>query len=237
MTAVQVADGVWRIPTAPADFINSYLIDGKDDGTLTLVDAGMRGAQKTLLAALAGLGRRPQDVTHLLLSHAHNDHTGGAKAVVDATGSRTATHEREAVYVREGRMPVPDPSTRGGRLMARIPGRLRGFARVGVDDTFVDGEVLPLAGGIEVVHTPGHTPGHCSFLHQDSGVLITADAIFNVRGLRYSFASSCTDVTLSRSSAQRLGELDFEVAGFTHGAHVSHDAQAAVRAFLAGRPS
>ena len=236
MTAVQVADGVWRIPTAPADFINSYLLEG-DDGTVTLVDAGMRGAHKALLAALAGLGRAPGDVTHLLLSHAHNDHTGSARALVDATGSAVQTHEREAVYVREGRMPQVDTSTRGGRLMARLPGRATGFAKVGVDGTFEDGDVLPLAGGITVVHTPGHTPGHCSFLHPRSGVLITADAIFNVRGLRYSFKNSCTDVRLSRESAQRLGELDFEVAGFTHGAHVSTGAQAAVRAFLAGRPS
>jgi glyoxylase-like metal-dependent hydrolase (beta-lactamase superfamily II) len=236
MSAVQVADGVWRIPTAPADFINSYLLKG-GDGTLTLVDAGTKGAPKTILAALSGLGMQPGDVTHLLLSHAHNDHTGGARTVVDATAAQVRTHEREAVYVREGRMPNPDPSTRGGRLMARLPGSLKGFAKVGVDQTFEDGDVLPLAGGIRVVHTPGHTPGHCSFLHPSSGVLITADAIFNVRGLRYSFKNSCTDVRLSRESAQRLGELDFDVAGFTHGAHVSTGARAAVRAFLAGRSS
>jgi glyoxylase-like metal-dependent hydrolase (beta-lactamase superfamily II) len=236
MTAVQVADGVWRIPTAPADFVNSYLLEG-DDGTLTLVDAGTRTAPRTILAALSQLGKQPGDVTHLLLSHAHNDHTGGARKVVEATGSAVHTHEREAVYVREGRMPQPDTSTRGGRLLARLPGSVKGFAKVGVDGTFEDGDVLPLAGGIQVVHTPGHTPGHCSFLHPSSGVLITADAIFNVRGLRYSFKSSCTDVRRSRESAQRLGELDFEVAGFTHGAHVATGARAAVRAFLAGRSS
>jgi glyoxylase-like metal-dependent hydrolase (beta-lactamase superfamily II) len=235
VSAVQVADGVWRIPTAPADFINSYLIHG-DEGSLTLVDAGMKGAHKTLLAALTQLGRSPGDVTHLLLSHSHRDHTGGARAMVDATGSLVQTHEREAVYVREGRMPQPDPSTRGGRLMARLPGPMKGFAKVGVDGTFADGDVLPLAGGIHVVHTPGHTPGHCSFLHPRSGVLITGDAIFNVRGLRYSFKNSCTDVRLARESAQRLGELEFDVAGFTHGAHVSDGARTAVRAFLAGRP-
>ena len=236
MTAVQVADGVWRIPTAPADFINSYLIEG-GDGTLTLVDAGTKSAPDKLLGALASLGKAPGDVTHLLLSHAHNDHTGGARRMQAATGSAVQTHEREAVYVREGRMPASDPSTVGGRLMARLPGKAKGFAKVGVDSTFADGDVLPLAGGITVVHTPGHTPGHCSFLHPRSGVLITADAIFNVRGLRYSFKNSCTDVRLSRESAQRLGELDFAVAGFTHGEHVSSGAQAAVRAFLAGRPS
>lgn len=236
MSAVQVADGVWRLPTAPADLVNSYLLQG-EDGSLVLVDAGTRGAPKRLLAALASLGRSPRDVTHLLLSHAHNDHAGGAAAVVEATGADVQAHEREAVYLREGRMPVADRSTRGGRLLGRLPGRATGFAPVAVGTTFEDGDVLPVAGGITVVHTPGHTPGHCSFLHPSSGVLITGDAIFNVRGLRWSFAGSCTDVRLSRTSAQRLGELDYDVAGFTHGAHVSTGARAAVRAFLAGRPS
>jgi glyoxylase-like metal-dependent hydrolase (beta-lactamase superfamily II) len=234
MAAIEVATGGWRIPTAPADFINSYLIEG-DDGTLTLVDAGMKSAPKKLLAALAELGKSPGDVTHLLLSHAHNDHTGGAAKIQDATGSAVHTHEREAVYIREGRMPNVDRSTFGGRLLARLPGKAKGFAKVGVDDTFEDGDVLHMAGGIQIVHTPGHTPGHCSFLHPSSGVLITGDALFNVRGFSYSFASSCTDVRLSRESAARLGELDFEVAGFTHGAHVSTGAKAAVRAFLHGR--
>lgn len=236
MSAIRVADGVWRIPTAPADFINSFLIEG-GDGTLTLVDAGTRFAPKGLLAALDELGRKPGDVTHLLLTHAHADHSGGAREVQRATGSAVSTHEREAVYVREGRMPQSDPSTLGGRLMSRLPGKAKGFAPVAVDSTFEDGDVLPLAGGITVVHTPGHTPGHCSFLHPTSGVLITGDAIFNVRGLRYAFKNSCTDVRLSRDSAARLGELDYEVAGFTHGPHVSTGARAAVRAFLAGRSS
>ena len=236
MTAVQVADGAWRIPTAPADLINSYLIAGPD-GSLVLVDAGTRRAPKALLAALAQLGRAPGDVTHLLLSHAHNDHAGGLAKLQTATGAAVHAHEREAIYVREGRMPAVDRSTRGGRLLARVPGRLTGFAPVADLEPFQDGAVLPVAGGITVVHTPGHTPGHCSFLHPSSGLLVTGDAIFNVRGLRWSFASSCTDVTLSRTSAARLGELDFAVAGFTHGAHVATGAQAAVRAFLAGRTS
>ncbi len=236
MTAVQVADGVWRIPLAPADFLNAFLLEG-DDGSLTLVDAGTRWSPRTVLRALTSLGRAPQDVTHLLLSHAHNDHTGGAAAVRRATGSRVVTHEVEAAYVREGRMPEPDPSTLGGRLMARLPQSAKGFARVDVDETFADGAVLPLAGEIAVVHTPGHTDGHCSFLHRRSGVLLASDAVFNVRGLRWPFRNSCTDVRQVRVSAQRLGELDYDVAAFAHGPHVSTGARAAVRAFVHGRPS
>lgn len=236
MAAVQVADGVWRLPTAPFDLVNSFLLAG-DDGTLTLVDAGLKGAQRRLLAALAGLGRAPGDITHLLFTHAHGDHAGGAAAVVDATGATVWAHDRDAVYLREGRPPALDRSTLGGRLMSRLPGSATRFAKVPVDQLFADAAVLPLAGGIQVVHAPGHTPGHCAFLHPASGVLVTGDALFNVRGLRYSLKAFCTDVRLSRSSAAVLGELDYEVAGFTHGVHVSSGARAAVRAFLAGRPS
>lgn len=236
MTAVQIAAGVWRLPLAPLDLLNAFLIEGPD-GSLTLLDAGTKKAPSKLLAALASIGKAPGDVTHLLLSHAHNDHAGGAKKVQDATASRIAAHERDAVYLREGRMPSPDPSTRGGRLLARLPGKASGFAPLKVDETFSDGEVLAVGGGLQVVHTPGHTPGHSSFLHSRSGVLFTSDALFNVRGLRYSFASACTDVRLSRDSAVRLGELDYDVAGFTHGAEVRAGARTAVRAFLAGRAS
>ena len=231
---MQLADGVWRIPLAPLDLLNAFLLEG-DDGTLTLVDAGTKRAPRAVLAALSSLGRAPGDVTHLLLSHAHNDHAGGARELQQATGGRVLAHEREAVYLREGRMPTPDPSTRGGRLLARTSGG--GFTAVPADETFADDAVLPVAGGVHVVHTPGHTPGHCSFLHPRSGVLLTGDALFNVRGLRWSIKTPCTDIALSRTSAARLGELAFEVAGFAHGGHVSAGAPAAVRAFLAGRPS
>jgi glyoxylase-like metal-dependent hydrolase (beta-lactamase superfamily II) len=236
VTAVQLADGVWRVPLAPRDLLNCFLLAG-DDGALTLVDAGTKGAPKRMLRALAELGKRPQDVTHLLLSHAHNDHTGGAARVQRETGARTAAHDDEARYVAEGRMPTPDRATRGGRLMARLPRAATGFAPLQVDETFADGAVLPLPGDIEVVHTPGHTPGHCSFLHRRSGVLLASDAIFNVRSLRWPFKNTCTDVRRVRVSAQRLGELDYDVAAFAHGPEVRTGAQAAVRAFVAGRAS
>jgi glyoxylase-like metal-dependent hydrolase (beta-lactamase superfamily II) len=232
VTAVQLADGVWRIPTAPADTVNSLLL-ADDDGSLTLVDAGLRGAHRAVLRALDELGKAPGDVERILLTHAHSDHAGGLARTRKATGARVLTHEDEAGYVREGRMPPAATTT--GRLLSRLPGA--GFQRVDVAGTFADGAVLPVAGGLQVVHTPGHSPGHCSFLHPSTGVLLTGDAVFNLRGLSYSPKTFCTDVPASRATAQRLGELDFSVAAFTHGAHVADGAPAALRAFLAGRRS
>lgn len=234
MNAIQLAPGVWRIPTTRYDLVNAFLL-ANADGSMTVVDAGLKRGSRPILAALAGLGKAPQDVTHLLMSHGHLDHAGGAAELQQATGSAVWTHDREAVYLREGRPPKTDPSASAlGRLLARGP---KGFARVDVAETFAHGAVLPLGGGLTVVHTPGHTPGHCSYLHTATGVLLTGDALFNLRRIRYSFAGLCTDAGLSRSTAGRLGELDFEVAGFTHGPHISSGAQSAVRAFLAGRPS
>ncbi len=238
MTAVQVADGVWRIPTTPADFINSYLLQGAD-GTLTLVDAGTAlRARRRSSPRCPRSGFAPGDVTHLLLSHAHNDHTGGARAVVDATGAQVQTHEREAVYVREGRMPQVDTSTRGGRLMARLPGRATGFAKVGVDGTF-ERRRRAAAGR----RHPGRP--HARATRPATAPSCTRPAGCSSPPTRSSTCAGCA--TRSRAAAptsgspgsrpQRLGELDFEVAGFTHGEHVSTGARAAVRAFLAGRPS
>jgi glyoxylase-like metal-dependent hydrolase (beta-lactamase superfamily II) len=231
VTAVELAHGIWRVPTVPFDLINSFLI-ADDDGSLTLVDAGLKRAKKQVLAALAQLGKAPQDVQRIVVTHAHPDHAGGLAGTAEATGAQVLSHERDAIYLQRGKAPELDRSHLSGRLFSRAP---RSFDKVEVGATFQDGELLAVGGGLRVVHTPGHSPGHVSLLHEPTGVLITGDAIFNVRGLRYSPATFCTDVRLSRETADKLGELDYDVVAFTHGEHISSGAREAVRAFLRGR--
>lgn len=230
--AVLLAPGIWRLPTAPFDLVNSFLLS-EPDGSRTLVDAGLRFAPQRLLRGLREAGAAPQDVTRIVMTHAHADHAGGLARMAAETGAAVSTHEREAVYLREGRVPQRDSSTRLGRLLDRLPGG--GFAPAEVARTFRDGELLDIAGGLRVVHTPGHSPGHVSLLAEATGVLLTGDAIFNVRGLRYSPKSFCTEVRLSRQTADRLADLEFETVAFTHGAEVRSGAREALRAFLRGR--
>ena len=91
------------------------------------------------------------------------------------------------------------------------------FEAVPVGATFVDRQVVPVAGGLQVVHTPGHSPGHAAYLHLPTGVLITGDSIFNVRQIRWPFRAFCTDYRRNERTAQRLVELDYTTAAFTHG--------------------
>lgn len=229
--AVQLAHGVWRIPTAPADLVSSFaFVD--DDGQVTLVDAGTKRAPRRILAGLEHIGVAPSDVTRLLVTHAHPDHVGGLATMRGRTGATVAVHERDAAYVREGKGPVLDRSTLGGRLLRRN----RGSAPTPVEDELVDGQVLDVGGGLRVVHTPGHSPGHVALLHQASSVLITGDSIWNMRSrMTWPVPAFCTDVAMAKETAHVLAELEYQVAAFTHGPEIREGAREAVRGFLRER--
>lgn len=229
--AVQLAPGVWRIPTAPADLVSSFaFVD--DDGQVTLVDAGTKRAPRRILAGLEHIGVAPSDVTRLLVTHAHPDHVGGLATMRGRTGATVAVHERDAAYVREGKGPVLDRSTLGGRLFRRN----RGSVPTPVEDELVDGQVLDVGGGLRVVHTPGHSPGHVALLHQASSVLITGDSIWNMRSrMTWPVPAFCTDVAMAKETAHVLAELEYQVAAFTHGPEIREGAREAVRGFLRER--
>jgi glyoxylase-like metal-dependent hydrolase (beta-lactamase superfamily II) len=165
------------------------------------------------------------------LVDAHPDHAGGAAHVSQATGLGFDIHADDARYAREGTSPPRDPKVRLGRLFNRFS-RGEDFAPVRVERELTDGEVLPVAGGLRVVHTPGHSPGHVSLLHEPTRLLVTGDAIFNVRRLRWPVKSFCTDFAMTQQTAGVLGELDYDLAAFTHGPELRERPREAIRAFL-----
>jgi glyoxylase-like metal-dependent hydrolase (beta-lactamase superfamily II) len=226
---VQLATGVWRIPTVGSSAVNSFAVLD-DDGTLALVDTGMKGAPKRLLAALSLIGKRPADVSQILLTHAHSDHVGGATAMHEHTGAPVHIGEHDAAFLRDGKRPPLDTTRPLGKVFSYFGTKL---PSCDVDGTLKEGDVVPVGGGIRVLHTPGHSPGHCSFLLERPGILITGDSIFNWRNkIAYSFAAFCSNFALSKDTAERLGEVDYEIAAFTHGPEISQNARSAVRQFV-----
>lgn len=229
---VELAPGVHRVPTVRPNIVNSFVFE-EPSGELTLVDTGLKRAPKRLLAAIDQLGKQPADVTRIVLTHAHADHAGGARRMREETGGAVTVHDDDAGYARSGEVPPRDRSRWLARVLALLPGG--DFEAVDVDETLSDGQVLDVAGGLLVIHTPGHTPGHVSLLHQPSGVLITGDALFNWMRVTFSVPAFCTNFELSRETAYRLGDVDYEVAAFTHGPEIRHDAKTKIKEFLAGK--
>lgn len=227
--AVQLGPGVFRIPTF-GDYVNSFaFVD--DSGQVTLVDCGLKRAPRKIVAALAYIGKQPSDVDRIVLTHAHLDHAGGARDMVERTHlGGVHVHAADAAYIREGKAAPQDQTIMSGRIFSRLPGG--NFDATAVASELRDDEVIPVAGGLRVVHTPGHSPGHVSLLHQVSGVLITGDAIFNVLSVRWPIAALCTSYRQNQRSAHVLGELDYSTVAFTHGPEIRDNAREAIRTFL-----
>lgn len=229
-SAVALGAGVYRIPTL-GDFINSYaFVD--DDGSVTLVDCGLKRAPAKIVSALASIGKHPRDVQRIVLTHAHFDHSGGAARMVDETAAvGVDVHADDAEYVRTGTRVPGDMASTAGRIFARAP--WGDFQATPVSAELADGQVLDVAGGLRILHTPGHTPGHISLLHPGSGVLITGDSIFNMNS-RMSWPTKvvCTSFRQNVETAHALGEVDYSIAAFTHGPEIRENAREQVRGFL-----
>ena len=111
--AIQLAPDVWRIPTLGRSAINSYaFVD--PDGSVTVVDCGVAKAPPRIVAGLAAIGKRPADVTRIVLTHAHLDHAGGASALAETTGAPVVAHADDAPYAATGRVPPRTPPASDG---------------------------------------------------------------------------------------------------------------------------
>jgi glyoxylase-like metal-dependent hydrolase (beta-lactamase superfamily II) len=148
----------------PMGFANAFLIEG-DDG-LTLIDASFPGKEAAAFGAIRGLGRSLEQLKHLIFTHGHPDHIGSAAAIVRETGARTYMHRLDIPMAESGgpfRPMIPAPGLVG--LLCKVfyhPDER--VQPVAIDQPLTDGEILPIAGGFEVIHTPGHCAGQVALL-------------------------------------------------------------------------
>jgi glyoxylase-like metal-dependent hydrolase (beta-lactamase superfamily II) len=109
-----------------------------------------------------------------------------------------------------------------------IKGPINTVAPVVVEEKLRDGDVIPLLGGIQVVHTPGHSAGHVALLLPSEGVLLAADLCSHVLGLAYS--TLYEDQALGRQSILKASALSFDTAVFGHGRPLHGQANEQLRA-------
>ena len=159
---------------------------------MTIIDTGpkTKEAIEALRGGLRDAGFRLSDIRRIVLTHAHEDHCGLARQVRDEaknaevfvhdweTGhrhSRLEYDEHRQLLIRAG---VPDDEI---KLMRRMYEGVRQYA-----DSLNDNECTPLwddaelefeSGTLRILHTPGHTPGSCSFLREADRTLIAGDCV------------------------------------------------------------
>jgi glyoxylase-like metal-dependent hydrolase (beta-lactamase superfamily II) len=180
VTPAEVAPGVHRLGT---EWVNWYLVDAGDEG-LIAVDAGLPGYGDLMLEQIGALGRRPDEIRAVVLTHGHSDHTGLVARFADA-GARVLIHGDDLELLRNpaGQRPTLE------MLGALRHGHLRSFmwhmtrnggaraTRFENPETYADGAELDVPGRPRAVHAPGHTAGHCLVHFAGHGVLFAGDLV------------------------------------------------------------
>ena len=221
----QVIKGVYIVPMG---FANAFLIEG--DNGLTLIDAGFAGKELAVFGAIRGLGRSPNQLKHLVFTQAHPDHIGSAAAIVRGTGARTYMHPLDIPIAESGgpfRSMTPAPGLLGRVLCNMFFHPDERLDPVTIDQPLTPGETLPIAGGIEVIHVPGHCAGQVALLWRPGRMLFAGDVCTNVMGLGDPVGFE--NLNDGRASQRKIASLSFDAVGFGHGAPIARDASARFR--------
>jgi len=155
-------------------FTGVYAILGEG---VVLIDAGLPNSPETaIFPYLRSIGRDPSDISLVVITHGHDDHCGGAAAIVKASGARIAAHTDDAAY-------VANPAKLWLDLHRRFPRyhpkpTVERSAGSNVDLLLEDGMHIDLGPfEAEVVHTPGHTDGSICVYDRKGGMLFTGDSV------------------------------------------------------------
>jgi glyoxylase-like metal-dependent hydrolase (beta-lactamase superfamily II) len=194
-------------------FVNLYLII-EDDG-LTLIDSGLsRSGPKLVLETIQNLGRKPGDLKRILITHSDPDHTGGAAELKRVTGASILASQHEAEAMAQGIAGRPANNPVIGfmmNLMMKIPPQR-------ADDTLKNAQILPVLDGLQVIATPGHTPGHLSFYLPQRRVLFAGDSLMAMGGkLNFSDGPFTWNLERGKESVRAQSKLDVDAVCCGHG--------------------
>lgn len=215
------------VHVVPMGFANAFLIEG-DDG-LALIDAGFPRKEAAVFGAIRALGRSLGQLKHLIFTHAHPDHIGSAAAIVRETGAKTYMHPLDIPMAESGGAFRPMRPAPGliGLLCPLFFHPEERVEPVAIDQPLTAGETLPIAGGFELIHTPGHCAGHVALLWRPGRMLFAGDVCTNLIGLGDPVGFE--NLEEGRASQRKLANLSFDAVGFGHGRPIARDASTRFR--------
>ena len=202
--------------------------------SVTVIDTGRRGSGPSILEFVGRVGRSPGDISYIVSTHHHLDHVGGTAHLQKNSPGRVAVHEADVPFV-QGDEPHPNPfQNPAAAFLMRPVVALSEPPPFSVEVRLKDGDRLEPMGGMEVVHSPGHTPGSISLYFPREGLLIAGDALQYHRGkLGLPSRLFTVDMALARDSIRRLAQLDFDVLCLSHSPPLTGRASESLRRFAA----
>lgn len=191
----------------------------------TLVDTGVPGSKTKIEQELSSIGLHLADLKNILLTHQDLDHVGSLSDLLKDHPAHTLAHQIEIPYINGTQRPIKFPTE---QMFENVPGLREAMDRYvypQIAEGLQDGQVLNIAGGVQVVFTPGHTPGHISLYLPKDRILIAGDALTAQGGtLNMPMPSATPDYETARASVRKLAELDVQTIVCYHGGLVTENA-------------
>lgn len=178
-----------------------------DDEMAVLIDTGFPGQFEDIQVEMERVGVSVDKVKVVILTHQDIDHIGSLPNVLEngVSDIKVYAHELDKPYI-EGDLP----------LLKDV--HVENPPKGKVSDTVIDGQELPYCGGILILHTPGHTPGHISLYLKPSKILVAGDSMYSVNGvLGGVHAPTTLNIMEARQSLKKYLNLDIESVVCYHG--------------------
>ena len=228
---MKITNGVYMLEITAnimgkSSVINPTLI--WDNDTVILIDTGFPGQLPQIREAIENVGVSFNKLNRVILTHQDIDHVGSLSSILKELPNsiEVLAHKEEKAYIQGEKLPVKVAQLEARlnalpKEMKEIYEKLKAFYennKLNVDKTITDGEELPYCGGITVIYTPGHTPGHICLYLKHCKTLIAGD-IMNIEGgkLVQATHSSTFDMDLNMKSISKLMDYDIETVICYHG--------------------
>lgn len=206
--------------------VNVFIV--KIKAGLILIDTGPPGSKTTIFQAIRNIGFHPNDIKHIIVTHAHYDHSGSLADILDDVNATVYMHPAESELIQKG-IAHRFKSKKANKLLYAITkASVIKLPRLNVKpvkniSTVKHREWIPDTTGLQVIYAPGHCKGQIAlFSPENEGIMVTADSVENIDHLK--LTSQYHNLHTCLVTIKRISMMDFNVALFSHGRPILHDA-------------
>ncbi len=212
-------------------WVNVYLLPCP--GGWMLIDTGLdtKPSADALAEAMAGFGVAPSQLRHIVVTHLHPDHSARASQLRDASGATVWMHRADAEFLLrlkttnepydlldEAMREAGTPETLRVQVRASYEKLAQLFPMLSPDALLEDGQALESGiGPLEILWTPGHSPGHCCLYAREKKILFAGDHVIDDITPHIGWLPGEDTLGQYLSTLDRLDQLEVELVLSSHG--------------------